>query len=212
VVLGLVASRWPPLQRSDRYIANSLDAWLAPHVSLAAFWRGVTTGLQPLTWEICAVVAAVLLLWRARRPKIAVFVLLAVFGTVGLYDIVKPSVGRSRPVVTQPLLHAYGASFPSGHAMTSMAAMVLAVMGVRAVTSRRVLLVVAASAAALIAAAVAASRLLLAVHYLSDVLGGWLLTAAWLLLLVAVFDIRVVPRSDAASAPARLPGEVSEQQ
>ena len=46
----------------------------------------------------------------------------AVLGAWVLDDALKMLVGRDRPVFDDPLAHASGASFPSGHAMTSIAA------------------------------------------------------------------------------------------
>jgi membrane-associated phospholipid phosphatase len=183
-----VLAGWPPLHRTDVSVDNQLNAWVAPRPGLTTLWLDVSDALQPLTWEVLGALAAVLL-WRARRRKIAFFVLVAIFGTVAWYDIVKAAVGRARPTVPIPLLHATGASFPSGHAMMSAVAMTLAVIGawtlVRGLFPRLVII----TAAVLIAAGTAFSRLALGVHYLSDVLAGWLLGAAWVLTLLAVFDL-----------------------
>jgi undecaprenyl-diphosphatase len=163
---------------------------VAPRPAVTTVWRVITDGLQPLTWEVLAVIAAALL-WRRHRGKLAVFVLAAIFGTVALYDIVKAAVGRNRPTVPVPLLHAHGASFPSGHTMMSAVAMALIAwgcwQGLRTLLVRLLVL----TAAVVVGAAVAFSRLALGAHYLSDVLGGWLLAGAWLCLLLAVFDVRL---------------------
>jgi undecaprenyl-diphosphatase len=184
----LVVSGWPALHQTDVSLDNSLNAWVAPRPALTTTWRVVTNVLQPLTWEVLAVVAAVLL-WRARRRKLALFVLVAIFGTVAWYDIVKAAVGRGRPTVPAPLLHAQGASFPSGHAMMSAVAMTLASMGAWQLLRNLWARVLAVAGAITVAAAVAFSRLALGVHYLSDILAAWLLAGAWLCTLAAMFDV-----------------------
>lgn len=189
-LLGLVVSGWSPLRRTDVSIANRLNAWMAPRPAITTLWRVVTNALQPLTWEVLGVIAAVLL-WRARRRKVAVFVLVAIFGTLGWYQLVKVTVGRTRPTVRVPLAHAVGASFPSGHAAMSAVAMTLVAMGACTLFRRLLPRLAATAAAVVIAAGVAFSRLALGVHYLSDVLGAWLLAAAWMLAVLA-FDL---PRS-----------------
>lgn len=162
-------------------------------------WRAITDAFQPLTWEVSTAVVAVVLLVRGLR-RMPLFALVAVFGTVGLYDLVKAAVGRPRPRVPTPLVHPFGASFPSGHAMMSATAMTLAVLAVRQLLRRGAGRVVAVLLAAAIAVAVAASRLVLGAHYLSDVVGGWLLAGAWVSLLAAAFGA-VTPRGRSAAAP-----------
>lgn len=173
----------------------------------------VTDALQPLTWEILTAVVAVVLLVRGQR-RVPLFALVAVFGTVGVYDLVKVAVDRPRPTVPTPLLQPFGASFPSGHAMMSATAMTLVAMAGWRVLRSTATLVLAVVLAGGVAVVVAASRLVLGAHYLSDVLGGWLLAGAWVSLVVAAFGVRAVrpdrqvppvsPR--ARSAAARDPG------
>lgn len=172
---------------------DSLNAWVAPRPAVTTVWEVISDGLQPLTWEVLGALAA-LLLWRRRHRKPAFFVLAAIFGTVAWYDIVKAAVGRRRPTVPAPLLHAYGASFPSGHAMMSAVAMALASLGSWHVLRALLARLAAVTGAVLVTAAVAFSRLALGVHYLSDVVAGWLLAGAWLCTLVAAFDVRPRPR------------------
>jgi undecaprenyl-diphosphatase len=187
-LLGLVIVGWPPLHRTDVSVDNMLNGWAAPRPGVTTFWRVVTNGLQPLTWEVLAAVAAVVL-WRRHKRRPALFVLVAIFGTVAWYDIVKAAVGRRRPTVPVPLLHAHGASFPSGHTMMSAVAVALICMGCWQVLRGLLARVLVVAASVVIAAAVAFSRLALGVHYLSDVLAGWLLAGAWLCTLLAVFDL-----------------------
>jgi membrane-associated phospholipid phosphatase len=185
----LVATRWSPLISLDVSAADHLDRWTAAHPAAATAWRVVTTAGQPLTWEVLAAVCATAL-WLRRRRRLAVFVLLAVFGSVAWYDLVKAAVGRHRPVVTHPLVHPFGASFPSGHAMVSGVAMALVVLASRQRLHRAVAGAAVSAGAVLVALAVGFSRLALAAHYPSDVLGGWLLATAWFLGLGAAMGIR----------------------
>jgi len=189
VLLGLVVAVWPPLRHTDVSVDDSLNAWVAPRPDVTTLWRVITNALQPLTWEVLGAAAAVLL-WRRRQRKLALFVLVAIFGTVAWYDIVKVAVGRARPTVPVSLLHAQGASFPSGHATTSAVAMALVALACWQLIRRIVLRILAVLGAVVVAAAVAFSRLALGVHYLSDVLAAWLLAGWWVCLLIALFDMR----------------------
>lgn len=129
-------------------------------------------------------------LWVLRRGgrKLALFLAVTCIGG-GLVDtLVKLAVGRPRPTVDQPIIEAFNYSFPSGHAMQAvvcygaLALVFLPLVGRRG----RVWLL---GATAVLALAIGASRLALGVHYVSDVLGGYVLGAAWLAGSVAVFEI-----------------------
>jgi undecaprenyl-diphosphatase len=163
-----------------------------------------------LTWEILTTVVAVVMLRRGLR-RVPLFALVAVFGTVGLYDLVKVAVDRPRPVVPTPLLHPFGASFPSGHAMMSATAMTLVAMAGWHVPRSTAARLAGLTLAVAVAAMVAASRLVLGAHYLSDVLGGWLLAGAWVSVLIAGFGIRAgranrqVPPLNPRARPAAAP-------
>jgi undecaprenyl-diphosphatase len=121
---------------------------------------------------------------RDRRRE-AVFVVLAITLAAAVESIVKAAVGRARPVFAHPLSHAAGASFPSGHAITSFVAFGLLAL----LVPRRARLPAALGAVAL-SALVGFSRIALGVHYVSDVLGAWLLGAAVLVGTEAWFSRR----------------------
>jgi len=102
----------------------------------------------------------------------------------------KQLVDRPRPETTlpqaDPLLHASGPSFPSGHATTAFAgATILALLLRRAVPALFVL-----------AAGIAFSRVYVGVHYPSDVLAGAVLGSA-----VALAAVRLLRAPRRLSAP-----------
>lgn len=144
----------------------------------------VSTALGPATMRIAALLGAVVMWLRGAR-RAAIFVVVAVEGTALLSTVAKRIVDRPRPHVPYPVAHASGSSYPSGHALASFAATAAALILVVPLVegARRAAIVVAGT---VIVIGVGISRLLLGVHYLSDVLGGWLLAAAWLLATVAL--------------------------
>jgi hypothetical protein len=104
-----------------------------------------------------------------------------------LGPVTKAVVNRARPVVASPVVETpSNAGFPSGHAMTAVvvwgALLLVALPGVR--RGARPWLV---AATAVLVVAVGLTRLALGVHFVSDVLAGWVLGAAWLAGTVAVF-------------------------
>jgi len=100
-------------------------------------------------------------------------------GAALLSGFTKVLVNRVRPVMIVPVDRAEGGSFPSGHALTSIVAMGVLVLVLLPSLSRKwqPLLV---TAAAVVVIAIGFSRLILGLHYLSDILGGWIIGAAWL--------------------------------
>ena len=109
----------------------------------------------------------------------------ALGGAVALYDIVKPLVGRPRPPSSIWIGHYAGAAFPSGHATAAVAlyAALAVVLSMGASYGRRALVW---SGATLVALVVGASRVYLGAHWVTDVLGGYALGAAWVALLVVI--------------------------
>jgi undecaprenyl-diphosphatase len=138
-------------------------------------------------------------LWRRGARKLVVFLLVVSIGG-GLIDTaVKMAVGRPRPKFDQPIATAFGNSFPSGHSMSSLICYgALLLVFIPLVAPRwRVAAIVGTS---LWVAAIGFSRLALGVHFLSDVLGGYALGAAWLIGSVAAFEVW---REDRGKRPTR---------
>jgi undecaprenyl-diphosphatase len=123
---------------------------------------------------------AVALLLRSRRHVEAVTVAVAALGAGALVVGFKHLYGRARPPVTDQLVVQTNASLPSGHALGSMVVLgVLAVVGVLHIQRPAIRAGVVGLAVVLIAA-IGLSRIYLGVHWITDVLTGWLLGGAWL--------------------------------
>lgn len=171
-------------------LANTVDPWLANAVAahrigwLAAVfsvltWLGSSVFLIPLGIVVAGVI------WQTHRTlRPAINLALAIGGAAGLYDAIKPLVGRMRPATTLQ----FGGpdrdfAFPSGHATQSASfyAMLAVVLITWAWPRRQVLLSLGAAA---IVAIVAVSRLYLGVHWLTDVLAGLALGLAWFSILM----------------------------
>jgi undecaprenyl-diphosphatase len=131
--------------------------------------------------------------------KLAVFLAVTCIGGGIVDTLVKIVVGRHRPQVHHPIIHAYGKSFPSGHSMqavVSYGALLLVFLPLLDGWRRRTVIAVTVTIVLLIGF----SRLSLGVHYVTDVLGGYLLGAAWLIASVAAFETW---REDRGRRPTR---------
>ncbi|HJS93846.1 MAG TPA: phosphatase PAP2 family protein [Solirubrobacteraceae bacterium] len=147
-------------------------------------WILTTIGSGYVMFPLTIVVAVVL--YATRRPAAAAVVVLSMAGAVVIANVDKRLVGRSRPPVHH-LEAVSSASFPSGHTSQATAFFVsLLVVFLVARRGQRGPAAAAAVAAGLLIVGVAWSRVYLAVHYPSDVAGGFLLAGAWSLILVTL--------------------------
>jgi undecaprenyl-diphosphatase len=175
-----------PITRFDGRLANRLNDLVAPHPAVVDLLQIVSWMGRPPFLAV-VVLASVLHAHRRGQRRLVWFLLVTPLGGGIVDTLVKAAVDRPRPVVDHPVVEAFGKSFPSGHAMSSLvtygAVLLVFVPVVRA--SRRHLVL---AGAAVLVLAIGASRLLLGVHFLSDVIGGWLLGVAWLVGAVAAFE------------------------
>lgn len=187
VLLLLVRARWSPLERLDHAVAAHLNAAVADHPAIVGVLRAITwTGSTGVLWTL--IVVASLILAIRHRYRLALYLVVTGAGALTLDPILKTIVGRLRPVVSDPIAYGTGNSFPSGHALGSIVCYgALFLVFVPALRGRP-----RSSAAAAVVALVVAigtSRVLLGVHYLSDVVGAWLLGVAWLGLTAYAFEV-----------------------
>ena len=180
----------------DATVSENLHEWVRGSPVLINTWKAISFMGTPV-WFYFLIGAAAVHLLRAGHPRLALF--LIVTGLLGglLNSTIKVLVDRPRPIFADPIATARGLSFPSGHAMAvavNYGALLLVYLPALARRWRRV----ATIAALTIIIAVGVSRLVLGVHYVTDVIGGWLLGAAWLALSTAAFSIWRVERGKPA--------------
>lgn len=161
-------------QPSARWLAQHRDVWLT-QVLVAVTHGGGPAGQSVWLVLVCALAAV--------RGRSWLPVLLGAVGGGGIAAMIvhaKHVVGRPRPTSPFAFLPTSGFSFPSGHATGAAAigllcAWILCRWVVRSWAAQ--VSVWAATGAAI--ALIGFSRLYLGVHFVTDVLAGWLLGAAW---------------------------------
>jgi undecaprenyl-diphosphatase len=162
----------------ERVVVAHRAGWTTATLKVLT-WMGSSLVL----WPLIGMVASVLVL-SARRRREALFLIVALGGSVALSDLVKAIVDRPRPPAWVRLIEVSGSAYPSGHAMDAMSAFAAlsVVLVVRRSMTGRVAVVGGAALAILV---VGWSRLYLGEHWLTDVLGGYLLGATWVALIAA---------------------------
>lgn len=183
----LVRSNFPPLRRLDLAVARDLNELARGSDRLVDALVVIARVGDPNVFRAAAAVVLVWLLVR-RRFRLALWTVAAVAGGSLLGVLLKLAVGRARPVLDEPVAHAAGLSFPSGHALNSVvgAGVLLLVLGpLLPPAARRV----AWAAGVLVVLVIGFDRVALGVHYLSDVVAGWAVGAFWLAVTAAAFEM-----------------------
>ena len=184
-LLLLVVDHWGPLRRLDHDLTSRLNAFAFPHLGYVTFLKVITTVGHPAVFDAVSVAVA-LWLFRRRQRRLAAWLVVTVFGGGLLSTVVKDVVDRRRPLLPHPVAHAASASFPSGHAIGSVVGVGVLLL-VFLPGARRRARPAWVAIGALVVLAIGFSRLGLGLHYLSDVLGGYVLGAGWLAVSTAAF-------------------------
>jgi undecaprenyl-diphosphatase len=155
---------------------DALDTFFL-YVTRLGSWQVVVIGLVvllALAWRVCAPLATLLIVATLSRPACE--------------WLLKSSVGRARPS-EGALVSSGGPSFPSGHVLASIALWGLVPPIVALVTHRRALWWAATIMSSVIIVVIAASRVYMGVHWFSDVVGGLLFGALFLLVVEWLVDV-----------------------
>jgi len=187
---------------NGRIVADDtgLARWISSHDTEwgETFFSGVSLLGAPLLVGIIVIAALVYL--RRRDLVRAAALPLALVSGAALNALLKQVFHRGRPEYATEFIKHASWSFPSGHAMESMVGygMLLAVTlpAIRSSARRRWV----AAGIALLVLLIGVSRIYLTVHYLTDVIAGWLAGGAWLLVCVSAFHFAEHRRS--RSTPA----------
>jgi membrane-associated phospholipid phosphatase len=188
LLVALAVTRaWQPLVRLD-------ERWSAAAYRFTQDHPWCETLASTATWfgngATIAVVTAVLLVVcvARKRSRLGAWLAVTVAGSALVNTLVKESTQRLRPPAADLLAPAHGYAFPSGHTQAATVTYTAAVLIVAwqllrpGPRTRRA----GATVVAVMVAAVGLSRVFLGAHWPSDVVGGWLLGGAWVLVATAL--------------------------
>lgn len=147
----------------------------------SVFSIGTNLGGAPVVALVSVVMVSALV--RRRLYVRALTVALIIGGSSVANIVLKNVFERARPELWVRLVQEQSFSFPSGHAMASMAlasALILLVWNTR---WRNITIGIAA----LYVLFIGFSRLYLGVHYPTDILGGWIAATVWTAFVIILF-------------------------
>jgi membrane-associated phospholipid phosphatase len=189
--LGSYVSHQPPTPL-DRDVAQAMlghDLWLA--------FAGYKSGLFPTFAALCVVTIVISLSARQWRGRV-VFVIAALLAAWVVSDRFKALFDRPRPEHWL-LVHETSPSYSSGHATNSLVFYGLWAYYLWRSDLPPAIRFVGAGALGIWCLVVAWSRLAMGAHYLTDILGGWLLAIVVVCTLAAIVAI-ARPRTAAREA------------
>ena len=188
-ILALFAGLVEDVVNADSIVTT--DLFVSQHMSVLqdssivpAFVFITSLGSTPIT---CLVILLTAILCAVvRQPYILVGLLISTIGSTAFTFVNKMVFQRARPIDILLQEHTY--SFPSGHATISIALYgFLAYMAIRFSQSFihqvRIL-----SLAVLLCLFIGLSRIVLNEHYLSDVMGGFLVGTLWLTIAISMME------------------------
>ncbi|WP_200302059.1 phosphatase PAP2 family protein [Streptomyces adelaidensis] len=189
LLLVLVAFSWGPLMSLDESIANSTHRWAVGEPGITHTFRILTDWVwDPVTMRLLAAAIAGWLVWRYREWWLALWLAVTSAAGTALQQGLKAAVGRERPAWPDPVDSAHYAAYPSGHVMTATVVFGLLLWLLHLYGAGRVLMRTAMAVSVVSVVGVGLTRIWLGVHWVSDVVGGWLLGGLTVALAVLVCE------------------------
>ncbi|BBX05186.1 phosphatase PAP2 family protein [Mycolicibacterium moriokaense] len=192
-------SQWKWLTAMDSAALDLAHDYGVIHPGWVTGWDVFCTVLGPAAFRLVGLVIVVVALWR-RNLRLAGFLALTAGLSGPLIELAKYIVGRPRPATA--LVHAQSMSFPSGHALGVLVA-VLALMTIIWPFVRPPLRGWLVALGALIVVFIGIGRVVLNVHHPSDVIAGWALGYAFFVCCLLILPPRP-PVTAAADTPQAL--------
>ncbi|WP_203902335.1 phosphatase PAP2 family protein [Virgisporangium aliadipatigenens] len=182
-----VRTGWAPLRRIDHGIAEAVHREVSAHGWAVWLGKAGDVVLHPWVFRV-AVLGLVIALIRRKAIRLAWWagITMAVGSVLGF--TLKLAMARARPELADPVAHAPGYSFPSGHALNSAVGVLVLLLAVLPALPGVRTRIAAWVAGLTVIALAGLDRIALGVHYLSDVVAAWVVAAALVAATAAAFE------------------------
>ena len=156
------------------------------------FWSALS-GLAGRYILVPATILLITYLLYNKKKKDALLVFFAWYGGTALSAILKRIFQLSRP--ENPLIPIDGYAFPSGHALSAVIFYSLLMIIFSEKIKNKLAKIIFISANILIILLVGLSRIILQVHYVRDVIGGYVIGLVWLFVIYYFLENKKVKRA-----------------
>ncbi|WP_243385125.1 phosphatase PAP2 family protein [Bacillus kexueae] len=174
----------PSVQHFDEQVVLLVEEWRTP---LLTTWMIFFTyvGSIKVMGPITMLLAFIFLL---NRKLIEIVFLFMTFFSVRLVNtFLKLLFERERPSFDR-VMESGGFSFPSGHAMNSIAVFGFILILLLQITKNKIVKVLITFMVVILVLFIGLSRVYVGVHYPTDILAGFFAGGSWLLILVAFYN------------------------
>lgn len=134
-----------------------------------------------------AVLSLIFVWWKTKDYLAMVTIAIVLYGSDQLYKSLKDVFQRERPFY-DPAIDAIGYSFPSGHATTSMAFYGILIYFLLRYMKKTRMKTITITFLCCHLGVMGISRVFLKVHYLSDVVAGFLIAFVYLILCIYIYE------------------------
>lgn len=175
------------VSRLDTYFTEIVRRFEQPWLTVVA--KGVTNMGSNVSIIVICIVVFTFMYFVLQTRREAMFFIAVILSSAILNVLLKNMFQRLRPDINL-LIEVTGYSFPSGHSMSAftlygiLTFLLWAYLDTGA--QRNIVLIVFV----VIILSIGISRIYLGVHYPSDVIGGYLASCSWLMLVLGVYESR----------------------
>jgi len=146
----------------------------------------IITNICSIFWlTIITIIFAIFL----KRKRISFYIITNLINTIFLSQVFKLLIQRNRPTEIN-IIEETGFSYPSGHSMISMAFFGLLAYLVYKNIANKFTKFLLITILIVVIALIGFSRIYLGVHYFSDVIGGFLISFAYLMVFISSTELK----------------------